>query len=60
MKLPIPQKPVLYTQFLWNMDPYKGFGDGQDNLDMDGYVTGPGVGDYAGEGAFRIALRWDF
>ena len=60
MKLNFLLKPILYTQFLWNMDPYKGFSDGQDNLDMDGYVTGPGVADYAGEGAFRIALRWDF
>ena len=55
----VPQKPVLYTQFVWNMDPYKGFGDGQDNLNLDGYVLDSGVSNYAGAGAFRVALRWD-
>ena len=55
----VPQKPVLYTQFVWNMDPYKGFGDGQDNLNLDGYVLDSGVANYAGFGAFRVALRWD-
>ncbi|MBQ8669117.1 hypothetical protein IJ472_05015, partial [bacterium] len=59
MKLNIPQKPILYTQFVWNMDPYKGFGDGQDNINYDGYTLGDGAGDYAGAGAFRVALRWD-
>jgi hypothetical protein len=42
------------------MDPYKGFGDGQDNINYDGYTLGDGAGDYAGVGAFRVALRWDF
>ena len=60
MKLNIPQKPILYTQFVWNMDPYKGFGDGQENINYDGYTLGDGAGDYAGAGAFRVALRWDF
>ena len=60
MKLNIPQKPVLYTQFVWNMDPYKGFGDGQDFINYDGYVIDSGVKNYAGAGAFRVALRWDF
>ena len=60
MKLNIPQKPVLYTQFVWNMDPYKGFGDGQDSINYDGYVLDSGVKNYAGAGAFRVALRWDF
>ena len=60
MKLNIPQKPVLYTQFVWNMDPYKGFGDGQDNINYDGYTLSDGASDYAKEGAFRVALRWDF
>ena len=55
----VPQKPILYTQLVWNMDPYKGFGDGQENLNLDGYVTDAGVGNYAGFGAFRVALRWD-
>ena len=60
MKLNIPQKPVLYTQFVWGMDPYKGFGDGQDNINYDGYTLSDGASDYAKEGAFRVALRWDF
>ena len=59
MKLNIPQKPILYTQLVWNMDPYKGFADGQDNLNMDGYTLDAGVKNYAGAGAFRVALRWD-
>ena len=59
MKLNIPQKPVLYTQFVWGMDPYKGFGDGQDNINYDGYTLGDGAKDYAAHGAFRVALRWD-
>ena len=60
MKLNIPQKPILYTQFVWGMDPYKGFGDGQDNINYDGYTLGDGAADYANAGAFRVALRWDF
>jgi hypothetical protein len=59
MKLNIPQKPILYTQFVWGMDPYKGFGDGQDNINYDGYTLGDGASDYAANGAFRVALRWD-
>ena len=55
----VPQKPILYTQLVWNMDPYKGFGDGQENLNLDGYVLDSGVANYAGFGAFRVALRWD-
>ena len=60
MKLNIPQKPILYTQLVWGMDPYKGFGDGQENINYDGYTLGDGASDYAEFGAFRVALRWDF
>ena len=60
MKLNIPQKPILYTQLVWNMDPYKGFGDGQDNINYSDYTLDAGAGNYAGSGAFRVALRWDF
>ena len=60
MKLNILQKPIFYTQFVWNMDPYKGFGDGQENINYDGYTLGAGAGNYAGAGAFRVALRWEF
>ena len=59
MKLKCLAKPVLYTQLVWNMDPYKGFGDGQELINYDGYTLGDGAGDYAGAGAFRVALRWD-
>ena len=59
MKLNIPQKPVLYTQFVWNMDPYKGFGDGQDFINYDGYTLDAGAGNYVDDAAFRVALRWE-
>ena len=55
----VPQKPILYTQFVWGMDPYKGFGDGQENINYDGYTLSDGAKDYAAHGAFRVALRWD-
>ena len=60
MKLNIPQKPILYTQLVWNMDPYKGFGDGQDNINYSDYTLDAGAGNYVDYGAFRVALRWDF
>ena len=53
------QKPVIYGQFVWNMDPYKGFGDGQEQFDLDGYVLGGGVEDFDGEAACRVGIRWD-
>ena len=53
------QKPVIYGQFVFNMDPYKGFGDGQEQLDLDGYVLGGGVNDYNGSAACRVGIRWD-
>ena len=55
----VPQKPILYTQLVWGMDPYKGFVDGQDNINYDGYTLSDGAKDYAAHGAFRVALRWD-
>ena len=55
----VPQKPILYTQLVWGMDPYKGFGDGQDNINYDGYTLSDGAKDYAAHGAFRVALRWE-
>ena len=41
------------------MDPYKGFGDGQEQFDLDGYVLGGGVEDFDGEAACRVGIRWD-
>ena len=63
-------KPTFYTQFCYNMDPYKHFGDGQDQLNLDranvnGSHEKEGVGCidpvdwYDGRGAFRVGIRWD-
>ncbi|WP_237255893.1 glycogen-binding domain-containing protein [Gracilinema caldarium] len=59
-KLKAAQKPIVYGQVLYNMDPYKDFGDGQEALKLDGYVTDDGQSDFAGLAAFRIGMRWDF
>lgn len=63
-------KPTFYTQFCYNMDPYKHFGDGQDQLNLDrANVNGSykkevvgcidPVDWYDGRGAFRVGIRWD-
>lgn len=63
-------KPTFYTQFCYNMDPYKHFGDGQDQLNLDranvnGSLEKEGEGCidpvdwYDGRGAFRVGIRWD-
>lgn len=70
-KLEALQKPTVYTQFVYNMDPYKHFGDGQDNLNLSGANVkgshekeGAGCIDavdwYDGRAAFRVGMRWDF
>ena len=64
------KKPTVYAQFVYNMDPFKHFGDGQDALNLDGAnVKGSwqkeGVGDidavdwYDGRAAMRVGIRWD-
>ena len=64
------KKPILYAQFVYNMDPFKHFGDGQDGLNLDGAnVKGSwekeDVGDidpvdwYDGRAAMRVGIRWD-
>ena len=70
-KLKILQSPTLYAQFVYNMDPYKNFGDGQDQFALDGanlsgrWDKGAAVGDidavdfYDGKAAVRVGLRWD-
>lgn len=60
-KLDVLQKPILYTQFVYNMDPYKGFGDGQEVYNLDGYILDgdDAVNNYAGAAAIRLALRWE-
>lgn len=59
-RLPIISRPVLYAQFLWNMNPYKGFNDGIHNYDLDGYLTsGWARNSYSGDAAIRAGLRWE-
>ena len=64
------KKPTVYAQFVYNMDPFKHFGDGQDALNMDrsnvkGSWQKGGVGDidpvdwYDGRAAMRVGIRWD-
>ena len=67
------KKPIVYAQFLYNMDPFKHFGDGQDNLNLDrANVKGSwakesatndvrkAVNWYDGRAAVRVGIRWDF
>ena len=64
------KKPTVYAQFVYNMDPFKHFGDGQDQLNLDrsnvkGSVEKEGKGDidavdwYDGRAAVRVGVRWD-
>ena len=64
------KKPILYAQFVYNMDPFKHFGDGQDALNLDranvnGSHEKEGVGKidavdwYDGRAAMRVGIRWD-
>lgn len=63
-------KPTVYAQFVYNMDPFKHFGDGQDGLNLDkanvkGSHEKEGVGVidpvdwYDGRAALRCGIRWD-
>ena len=64
------KKPILYAQFVYNMDPFKHFGDGQEALNLDranvnGSHEKEGVGKidavdwYDGRAAMRVGIRWD-
>ena len=64
------KKPTVYAQFVYNMDPFKHFGDGQDALNMNrsnvnGSHEKEGVGVidavdwYDGRAAMRVGIRWD-
>ena len=66
----VAKKPIVYAQFVYNMDPFKHFGDGQDNLNLDranvkGSVEKEGKGNidpvewYDGRAAMRVGIRWD-
>jgi len=59
-RLPILTRPMLYAQFLWNMNPYKSMTDGVHIYDMDGYLTAGYVrNNYNGLAAIRLGLRWE-
>ena len=70
-KLKAAKKPTVYAQFVYNMDPFKHFGDGQDQLNLDranvkgSWAKEAEVGDidpvdwYDGRAALRCGIRWD-
>ena len=70
-KLKAAKKPTVYAQFVYNMDPFKHFGDGQDQLNLDranvkgSWAKDADVGDidpvdwYDGRAALRCGIRWD-
>ena len=64
------KKPTVYAQFVYNTDPFKHFGDGQDQLNLEGAnvkgsVEKEGAGNidpvdwYEGRAAVRVGVRWD-
>jgi len=64
------KKPTVYAQFVYNMDPFKHFGDGQDQLNLNrsnvnGSCAKEADGDidpvdwYDGRAAMRVGIRWD-
>ncbi|MDY5124193.1 MAG: glycogen-binding domain-containing protein [Treponema sp.] len=53
-------KTILYSQFVYNMDPYKAFGDGQDALNLDGLTLDSAANNYKNAAAVRVAVRFDF
>ena len=64
------KKPTVYAQFVYNTDPFKHFGDGQDQLNLsganvNGSVEKENAGNidavdwYDGRAAWRIGIRWD-
>ena len=59
-KLTILNKPWAYLQFIYNVDPYKGFSDGHQNLNLDGYNLDAGVGSSENAAAIRLGVYWDF
>ncbi|WP_294428990.1 glycogen-binding domain-containing protein [uncultured Treponema sp.] len=64
------KSPILYAQFVYNMDPYKKFGDGQDQLALNGANVSDrwdkqlggidAVDYYDGYAAIRGGIRWEF
>jgi hypothetical protein len=58
-KLSALGRPSVYAQFLWKANPYKGFNDGQQYLDLDGCVL-YGPDNNQDSAAIRCGLRWEF
>jgi hypothetical protein len=52
-------RPSAYAQFLWKANPYKSFTDGQQYLDLDGYLL-YGLDNNQDSAALRCGLRWEF
>lgn len=53
-------KTILYSQFVYNMDPYKSFGDGQEAFNLDKYTLDTAADNYKNAAAVRVALRFEF
>lgn len=53
-------KTILYTQFLYGMDPYKGFGDGQEALKLSDYTIDYNQSNFQNNAAIRVAVRFEF
>ncbi|HZK20624.1 MAG TPA: glycogen-binding domain-containing protein [Treponemataceae bacterium] len=49
--------PLLYTAFVYNMDPYD---DGTNGLKMSDYIIEDGVDNYDGKAQVRLMIKWDF
>ncbi|MCL2043922.1 MAG: hypothetical protein FWG89_07280 [Treponema sp.] len=53
--------PAVFSQFIWNMDPYQSFNDGQSQFDLDGSLPSRGVAENNnGYAALRFGLSWEF
>lgn len=51
---------VFYTNFVYGVDPYKAFGDGQDTLNLDGYTLDSDADYFWHNAALRMGLKFDF
>jgi len=58
-KLPEPalKTPLLYANFVYNMDPYD---DNSNNLDFSDFITDGGVAKGDGKAQLRLLIKWDF
>ncbi len=58
--LPIPaaKTPVVYSQFVYNMDPYNE--EGSYTYDITDFGPDNGIAGSDGTGALRFGMKWDF